>query len=293
MQFQTIGTVSNYIKMMKLDMKYQKQKQNSWLDKDGENEDPRIRQLKEQAEQTRKSNTLQSMMGKVKAGLRLSNSEIEYLRENHPDVYRQVLEIETERAEYRREAEQCKTKEDVRKLNQRKMTQFQAEAKSISSNPNISQGQKTELLEKIQMRIANIQNEHTDFTNTPEYKALPEDNRERENEHGKVKQPDGDGVKDLLKNVELQDSPETVEGTSGYGNTEAITEATPEAESDVTATENSGGTAHEKAVSGAVQADVSRAVGKAPAFNAGRAYDASGSPARAHTGPARAVSVKV
>lgn len=301
MQFQTMGTVSSYIKMVKLDMKYQKRKENPWLKKGDENEDPNIRRIKEQAEQTRISNTLESLMGKVKAGLRLSGTEMEYLRENHPDAYKQVLEIEKERAEYRRELEQCKTKEDVRKLNQRKLTQFQAEAKAITSNPNIPRDQKAGLLEKIQMRMANIQNEHAIFINTPEYKAMPEDDREDKEKRGDAGLQDDDRIKDLLRDVKLGDSEDELEGLYGYETANAVNEAggeTTEAGDTVNGEISKADTADKNI---AVSSDCGSKPGgkgmqpaeKAPAFNQGHAYNANGSRVYAPKVTAHSVSVKV
>ena len=69
--------------------------------------------------------------------------------------------------------ESCKTKEEVEKLKLSKMNSFLAEAKSVKNNPNIPEGKKKELMEKILRRTMGIQDEYMEFVRSGRYKELP------------------------------------------------------------------------------------------------------------------------
>jgi len=172
MQIPVAGSVYDLVKNMKLEMKWQERKNNLFKLKKIE-EDPRITQLKEQAENLRKSNLKSSIDGKLKAGLSLTTGELDYIRSNEPDLYQKALEIERERKQYRKELESCKTKEDVERLKSRKMQGFITEANSIKSNPNIPIEKKIERLEQISRRMMAINNEHGSFIKTTKYAKLP------------------------------------------------------------------------------------------------------------------------
>jgi hypothetical protein len=171
----SIGTAATYTKTMELGIKWQKRKENPLLAKGREKEeDPQIAAFKQQLKEHKQAQTMSGIQGKMKAGLRLSANEMEYLRANAPLEYEKAKQIEREREEYKRELERCRTKEDVDKLNQRKMQQFVTEARAVSHNPNIPHEKKQELLEFIGMRMMATMNEHYRFIKTPEYKELPD-----------------------------------------------------------------------------------------------------------------------
>jgi len=170
MNFQFAGTVSDNVKTMALEMKWQERKQNLFIPKE---ENSMIADMKKRLAEMEKSNKISSIDAKLKAGKRLSASEMDFLRKNVPELYKKAVQIEKEREEYRRALENCRTKEDVARLNMSRMQQFLTEAKAISSNPNIPEAKKQELLEFIAMRVMATMSEHTEFINSPEYQALP------------------------------------------------------------------------------------------------------------------------
>ena len=181
MNFFGIGTVANYAKLKELGIKWQKRKENPLLERGKKkDEDPQIAAFRQQLKELKKAQIMESIQGKMRAGLRLSKKELDYLRTHAPLEYEKAVKIEREREEYKRELERARSKEDVSKLKQRKMQQFVTEARAVSQNPNIPQGKKKELLEFIGMRMNAIMNEHASFVQTPEYHRLP-DKRDDDN----------------------------------------------------------------------------------------------------------------
>lgn len=171
MNILSMGTATSYIKNLELNLKWQERKQNPLKAKE---EDPQIASFKKQAAEQRRSQSIANIQGKMLSGLHLTQQELQYLRENSPADYQKAVQIEKERQEYKRELEQCQSKEDVEKLNQQKLQQFCTEAKTVAGNPNIPAAKKKELLEFIRMRMSAFMDEHASFIKTPEYQQLPE-----------------------------------------------------------------------------------------------------------------------
>lgn len=182
------GTLYSMGKNMKLQMRWEQRKEDPSLEK-GQEVSPMIRQLREQAEGIRKTNAISAIDAKLKAGQRLSSQEMAYLRAHSPALYEEAVEVERERRQYKKDLENCKTKEDVERLNTQRMQSYLSQAKTIDGNPNISQGKKKELLDKICRRMMAVQDEHASFVASAKYASLPsEDEDEGEEKKRKVQQ---------------------------------------------------------------------------------------------------------
>lgn len=173
MNIQTVGLVSNFLKTMSLEKKWQERKRNPLLEKGTERE-RQIAAFKQQTRDSYKAQSLAVIDSKMKSGVLLSGAEMEYLRKNAPETYKKAVEIEREREAYKKSLKKCRSKEEVARLNTQKLNQFVAQARAVSSNPNIPNAKKQEALEFIQMRAAAIQNEYIAFRQTEQYKNLPE-----------------------------------------------------------------------------------------------------------------------
>lgn len=176
-----IGSLYSSMRNMQLNMQWQKRKNNVRLPK-GVEEDPQIEQFKRQMVDTRKGNAIAALDGKLKAGGLLTDDELEYLRTNSPELYQKAIEIRREREQYKKELENCKTKDDVEKLNAGKMQRFLSAVHNINGNPNITSGKKRELLEQITRRLMGVLSEHSAFTKSKEYADLPREAELREEE---------------------------------------------------------------------------------------------------------------
>lgn len=165
------GSLQNYLKTTKLNMKWE-QRQNEMIEK-MRKQDPMIADLLKDMQNMQKGNAIGSIDAKLKSGKKLSPEELDYLREHSPELYKQAIEIQREREAYERDLKKCKTKEDVDRLHLQKTQSFMQEIKAIKGNPNIPQGQKVGLMEKVMRRAMAISDSHATFINSQEYQSLP------------------------------------------------------------------------------------------------------------------------
>lgn len=190
-----IGTVRNSVRMAFMDNQWQQKKASGALGKQDRNQEltPQERELamlQEQADEIRKSRERSQIDAKLKAGEKLTADEIAYLKRNDPAALKEYEETEREREAYKRALRGCRSKEEVEKLKLTKMGSLMAQAKKISSNPNIPKGTKKALLEKI-LRITNLVNkEHLEFVKTPQYRELPE--KTEDEDKGRTSGPEGE-----------------------------------------------------------------------------------------------------
>ncbi len=185
---QISGSIYNSLKLMKLGIKWQQRKADPTKPKEDE-EDPQRAQLEkhlqDQLESTNKSNILAAIDGKLKAGGELTKEELEYLKVHNPKLYEEAMEIKREREAYKQKKKNCKTKDEVERLNTNKLNQFLSQAKTISSNPNLSKGEKKAQLEKILRRVMGIRVEHNRFIQSKAYQDLPREEELREEKEKK------------------------------------------------------------------------------------------------------------
>jgi len=169
------GTIRSTVKLAEMDSKWQQRKNSGKLleKKDMDPLAKQILQYKDDMARMRESNKLADISAKVKAGSALTSEEIEYLQKNNPEIYREYVEVKSEKQAYERQLKSCKTKEDVERLKMTKMGSFMAEAKSVMNNPNLPKGKKLELAEKLLKKIMGVQKVHMKFVESEEYHSLP------------------------------------------------------------------------------------------------------------------------
>jgi len=176
--FAKIGRIQKELKVAKLDSRNQQnlEKEEKEHAKRMADMDPlawQIIQYKEDIEKMNKNNQMSSIDTKLKSGGELTPEEIEYLKKNNPDTYREYQEVKLEKETYKRQLKSCKTKEEVEKLKLNKMGNFMAEAKSIVDNPVIPKDKKRALMEKLLKKTMSVQEAHLRFTKTEKYQNLP------------------------------------------------------------------------------------------------------------------------
>lgn len=132
-----------------------------------------IRQYKEDAAKMRENNQMSSIDTKMKSGGELTPEELEYLKKNAPDSYREYQEVKQEKEAYKKQLKSCKTKDDVENLKLNKMGEYMSATKSITNNPNIPKSQKLSMVEKILKKVMGIEEVHTKFIQSVQYQNLP------------------------------------------------------------------------------------------------------------------------
>jgi hypothetical protein len=156
--------------------------------------------MKEQFEAQRKGAAIRALEGKLMAGKMLTADELEYLREHAPDLYEKAMKVAREREAYRKELEKARSKEEVRKIQERHVQQFVNELKTIDKSD-------IGAMKFLMMRINGIMDEHNIFTQTDEYKRLPEKSDEPE----EPKDAEEDKIEDEDNTQEIQDEDEEAE----------------------------------------------------------------------------------
>jgi len=168
-----IGSVNDYTKNLALTQKWQKR-----VKEQKSTKDPRIEEMEKQMKEIRRGQRLSGIMTKAKSGSKLTPDELSYLRTHSPDDYDRVVRAQREREDYKKQLSRCKSKEDVDKLKQQKLSSFVTEANTISRSSTISDAKKQELLDEIAMRMAGILKEDAEFKKTAGYQMLPETSKE-------------------------------------------------------------------------------------------------------------------
>ncbi len=180
--FFTGGTLRASMKNAELKQKFAERTQNQARNKpaaEKTEKQKQIEQIAAQMKDIRESNIISSIDTKLRTGAELTDSELLYLQKKNPELYKKAMDIKREREQYKRELKECRTKEDVERLNSRKTSQFLSEIKAVQSNPNIDEGKKRELLERIGRRAMAILKEHTLFIASKRYKDLPTEDEVR------------------------------------------------------------------------------------------------------------------
>jgi len=73
---------------------------------------------------------LEGVINKMKFGRRLSYDEKAFLKLQEPELYEKAIKIEEERAEFRRELSNCKTKQEVLQARSARATNLRTEARN-------------------------------------------------------------------------------------------------------------------------------------------------------------------
>lgn len=204
------GMVRNEIKIAQIEQKYQKKEAR----KKQEEMTPEMRQVQryqEELKEMREDNQRFSLDAKLQSGESLTPEELEYLRRNEPDSYREYQEIRQEKAAYEKRLKSCQSKEEVEKLKLSKMGSFMAEAKSIDNNPNIPRGKKAGLMAKLLKKTMNVQKAHMEFILSPQYQSMPEEEEEEKSSAEGEKTASYEETKDVILGFLTESHPE------GYG----------------------------------------------------------------------------
>ena len=119
----------------------------------------------------------QRMLGeidlKMKTGQALNDDEMKLLEKHNPIAHQKAKQIKAEREQYRKELENCKSKEEVEELKQRQLAKFSAEMQAVQRS-SMSKGDKVKAMEFIAMRMAGTENEYQDYVAGARYKGLPD-----------------------------------------------------------------------------------------------------------------------
>ena len=177
------GRISDTIRMNTLQMKWKQRLKDPNMSKGDEN--PEIAELRKRAEENRRSSYISSLDSKLKSGKTLTSEELNWLKENQPELYQEAVKIQREREAYKKKLEKCRTKEDVERLHKEQLQGFFSEAQAIMRT-NLPKLKKAIEVEKILKRMSAVLDEHSKFISSDRYNRLPEEDEEKENEKNKI-----------------------------------------------------------------------------------------------------------
>ena len=150
------------------------------------------------------------------------------LKKNDPDALKEYEEVQRERASYKKQLKDCKSKEEVEKLKMTKMGHYMAEAKEITNDPYIPKAKKYELMQKMLKKTSAIEAEQEKFLQSSRYAKLPDEEKEaRKKEHMDAEaQQEGTTLSDVSLSGEAVDALEEIKRMAGglrFGTSENVT----------------------------------------------------------------------
>lgn len=118
---------------------------------------------------------MNAVTAKLNSGQKLSSSEMEYLKSKDPELYNKAVQIEAERKAYEEKLKNCKTKEDVQRLQTLSLSTSMAKINSVVNNPNIPKGKKLEMIQDESRKVKAINDATAKFVKSAAYAKLPTD----------------------------------------------------------------------------------------------------------------------
>lgn len=188
MDFSKIGSLSGYMKNMKLQTKWKHKKEtNDFQSQSKKSELQRKNEMfkasyMEQREQNQNDNTLSNINNKIAAGADLTPDEMRYLKSKNPIMYQKLMAAEAEEKNYEKELKKCKTKEEVEKLKMNKVSSAMSAINSVKSNPNIPEGTKLAVAQGEMKRLQNLEKIADKFEKSGDYAKLPTEAEKRKAE---------------------------------------------------------------------------------------------------------------
>ena len=125
-------------------------------------QDPERARIEKEQKQKQISQKISDIRTKLKFGKKLTDKELRLLREHAPELYKKAEAVQQERKNFKEALKNCKTKDDVQRLFSQKMQFSMSMAK-----------QDQEMAEYL---TSALQDEHTHFTKTDNYKNMKWEN---------------------------------------------------------------------------------------------------------------------
>lgn len=179
MDLSKIGSLSNYMKNIKLETKWKQKKQSGDFQSESKktelqrkNEQFKAQFYKQQAENP-EDETLKAINNKIAAGSKLTPTEMKYLQSKNPMLYQKLKNDEQQEKAFEKELKECKTKDDVEKLKSNNVSKAMSAIGSVKSNPNIPEGTKLAIAESEMRKLEKLNKIAAKFVKSGEYAKLP------------------------------------------------------------------------------------------------------------------------
>lgn len=160
MDLSTIGSISQFTKTaaLKTQWNLKKKSGNVTGHSKGLNDFLSVGSSPSQAEQEAENEKMGKITAKVNAGAKLTEKEMEYLKEKNPQLYEKLRQIEREQKAYEEALRHCKSKDEVQSLHMARVSEAMQAAKNGDGTAAYRMNRMTESMNA--------------FVETEEYKKL-------------------------------------------------------------------------------------------------------------------------
>lgn len=233
MDFSKIGSLSGYVKNMKLQTKWNHKKETNDFESQSKkselqrkNEAFKASYMK-QREENKSDETLNKINNKIASGAELTANEMKYLQNKNPILYQKLIANEAEKKNYEKELKKCKTKDEVEKLKTSKVAKSMSAISAVKSNPNIPEATKLAVAQGEMNRLQELEKVAHKFEKSGEYAKLPTDaeKRKAEADLAEAKRNEAKKLYEDIKNkdtdkAEKSESEEKIENDEKVGTEE-------------------------------------------------------------------------
>lgn len=180
------GSVQGYVKELDLRFKAELKKRNSQQS----NDEAQFSQksIAAEVDRFREEYKHSGIVNKMTLGHKLSDSELEYLRQKHPDLHAKAVRIKQEREAYEKEMKRCKTKEEARRANMGKICALAHSYRTAEARNDGGAAAEAS------MKAKAVDDEHIKFIKSGDYAMLPKDYEELKERRRKYKKTVNEGV---------------------------------------------------------------------------------------------------
>lgn len=179
MDLNKIGSLSCYMKNMKLETKWKQKKKSGDFQSESKktelqrkNEQFKAQYYRQQAENP-EDETLKAINNKIAAGTELSSTEMRYLQSKNPMLYQKLKNDEQQEKVFEKELKECKTKDEVEKLKFNNVSKAMSTIGAVKSNPNIPEGTKLAVAESEMKKLQKLDKIAAKFVKSGDYAKLP------------------------------------------------------------------------------------------------------------------------
>lgn len=148
-----------------------------------------------------RANKLERIRNKLKAGKRLSTSELQYLRESAPDLYEQAARIDQQQKAFERALKQCRTEEEVNRVLTSHMQITSGMVPAVPAQQNGEEQARVSDAEFSEMYTAAIERTHRSFRAREGGKLVSDEREAEEKRREEHKKQDA-----FLRGLDISDS---------------------------------------------------------------------------------------
>ena len=221
------GRINSTLNQLKLAGKWEAKKSGDVTSKDKENmteDELTIHRFNEQLKQERENSEYSKIHYKILNGEELTDEELKKLKMKDPQAYRDYISDRAEEKSYEKKLQNCKTKEEAKKLHSNKINGELSKFRSIVNDPIIPKSVKYALACRITGKTKRMAKIFEKFAETTEYEKLPETEQQR-NELKKAEEHGKEKVEEVAKDISTD--------INNAENAEKTTEKTTEGTTDI------------------------------------------------------------